>query len=490
MRKMRVLALVLALTMSLTALTACGSSNKGNSGKDNTAANNNKTENSSKSNNNTNSEAKDTITALLPPVSGNFQDMFQQMEKDFNELYPNLTLKIEPASWEDMTQKLDTQVNAGSPPDIAFIGSEGISKYLQQNMLMDITDLATPDMVNDYDKTPLEYMKRADGLYGFPAYMEVHALGGNKEFLEQAGIDWKSVQQNGWTFDEFREAIKNGVVKEGDTTKRYGFVFATAGVTGKDYLNILIKNAGMPAPFTKDLKYALTSKNFLEVLKDVRLMIDDGSMPKELSSVDAGKRWNMFLTGQTMITGKGLATFENNARQNNEKIKANDGSAVSGSIPVEYIVLPVPTFLGEDPISSTVVDGYVTFRGKKEPTDEHKANVVKAAYFLASGKVAAMTNNDLFAAHITKSARDAAASMPVDRNPDNVAAVEKLLSHANPPRPDIPSDLGAKAIKMEDEVIVPKLQALLANEITPEDMYEAVKAAAIKTFGEDGIVKD
>ena len=101
-----------------------------------------------------------------------------------------------------------------------------------------------------------------------------------------------------------------------------------------------------------------------------------------------------------------------------------------------------------------------------------------------------MTNNDLFAAHITKSARDAAASMPIDRNPDNVAAVEKLLSHANPPRPDIPSDLGAKAIKMEDEVIVPKLQALLANEITPEDMYEAVKAAAIKTFGEDGIVKD
>ena len=116
---------------------------------------------------------------------------------------------------------------------------------------MDITDLATPDMVNDYDKIPLEYMKRADGLYGFPAYMEVHALGGNKEYLEQAGIDWKNVQQNGWTFDEFREAIKKGVVKEGDTTKRYGFVFATAGVTGKDYLNILIKNAGMPAPFTK-----------------------------------------------------------------------------------------------------------------------------------------------------------------------------------------------------------------------------------------------
>ncbi|MBB6669081.1 ABC transporter substrate-binding protein [Cohnella nanjingensis] len=485
-RKAHVLASVLALTVSMTALAACSSNSKDNgaspSGSQSPAG--------SASAGAGSSGAKDTITALLPPVSSGFQDRFEQLSKDFNAQYPNLTLKIEPASWEDMTQKLDTQVNAGSPPDIAFIGSEGISKYVQQGMMMDITDSVTPEMTDDYDKTPLEYMKNGTGLYGFPAYMEVHAIGGNKQFLEEAGIDWKKVQKDGWTFDEFREAIKKGVVKEGNETKRYGFVFATAGVTSKDYLNILIKNAGMPASFTTDLKYAYTSKNFLEVLKDVRVMIDDGSMPKELSSIDAGKRWNMFLTGQTMITGKGLATFENSANKNNAKIDANDGSAVKGSIKVDYIVLPVPTFLGQEPKSSTVVDGYVTFRGKKEPTAEHKANVVKAAYFLASGQVAATTNNDLFAAHISKSGRKAAESMTVNRNPDNVAAVQTLLSHATPARPDIPAELGAKAIKIEDEVIIPKLQALLANEIKPEEMYEAVKAAAVKAFGADGVVTD
>jgi multiple sugar transport system substrate-binding protein len=479
-RKFRVLASVLALSVSLSALSACSS--KGGDASSSPSGTASPSAGAS--------EAKDTITALLPPVSANYQNNFEQMAKDFNALYPNLTLKIEPASWEDMTQKLDTQVNAGSPPDIAFIGSDGISKYVQQGMLMDITDVATPDMINDFDKAPLEYMKKGDGLYGFPAYMEIHALGGNKQFLEEAGIDWKNVQKNGWTYEEFREAIKKGVVKEGDKTKRYGFVFANAGVTSKDYLNILIKNAGMPSAFTQDLKYAYTSKNYLEVLKAVRQLIDDGSMPKELSSVDAGKRWNMFLTGQTMITGKGLATFENSANKNNEKLKANDGSAVEGSIPVEYIVLPVPSFLGQPPVSSPAVDGYVTFRGKKEPTPEHKANVVKAAYFLASGKVAATTNNELFVAHITKSGREAAKSMTVNRNPDNVAAVEVLLSHAAPARPDIPVELGAKAIKLEDEVIIPKFQALLANEITPEDMYEAVKNAAIKEFGQDGVVQD
>ncbi|MGM1048790.1 carbohydrate ABC transporter substrate-binding protein, CUT1 family (TC 3.A.1.1.-) [Paenibacillus uliginis N3/975] len=479
-KKMRILAPVLALTL---ALSACGGGS--GSGTDNKDA-----QNPGTTDGGTKTEAKDTITALLPPVSGNFQDRFAQLEKDFTAMYPNLTLKIEPASWEDMTQKLDTQVNAGSPPDIAFIPSGGLSKYVEQGMLMDITDTATKEMIEDFDAAPLEYMKMGSSLYGFPGYMEVHAIGGNKQFLEEAGIDYKKVQKEGWTYEEFREQIKKGVVKEGDKTSRYGFVFATAGVASRDYLTILIKNAGMPHAFDKDLKYAYTSKNFLEVLKAIRQMIDDGSMPKELSSVDAGKRWNMFLTGQTMITGKGLATFENNANQNNEKIKANDGSAVSGSIPVEYIVLPVPTFAGQKQSSSVAVDGYVTFRGKNEPTPEHKANVVKAAYFLAAGEVAATTNNDLFAAHITKSGREAAKDMKIDRNPDNVAAVETLLTQATPARTDIPTDMGAKGIKLEDEVIIPKLQALIAGEITPEQMYDAVKEGAVKAFGEDGIVKD
>ncbi|RTE03564.1 ABC transporter substrate-binding protein [Paenibacillus whitsoniae] len=476
-RKMPVLASVVALTM---ALTACGSSS-GTKESASPAA--------SAAATSAASQAKDTITALLPPVSPNYQKNFEQMAKDFNTLYPNLTLKIEPASWEDVKQKLDTQVNAGSPPDIAFGGSDSIPKYIEQGLLMDITDTVKPEMISDYDKAPLDYMKNGKGLYGFPAYMEVHALGGNKAYLEQAGIDWKKVQTNGWTYDEFRQAIKKGVVTENGKT-RYGFVFAVKGVAAVDYLGIMAKNAGMPYAFNKDNKYAYTSKNYLGLLKDLRALIDDGSMPKELSSVDAGKRWNMFLTGQTMITGKGLAVFENSAKANNAKLAAKDASAVKDSIPVDYVVLPAPTFQGAKPSYATVVDGYMTFRGKKDPTAEHKANVVKAAYFLASGSVAATTNNDLFAAHITQSAKKAAESMKIDRSPENVAAVDYMLKNATPARSDIPTDLAAKAIKLETEVIVPKFQGLIAGEVTPEAMYEAVKTAAIAAFGADGVVKD
>jgi multiple sugar transport system substrate-binding protein len=436
--------------------------------------------------------AEDTITVLLPPVSPTYQDNFDNWTKKFNELYPNLTLKIEAASWEDVGQKLDVQVQAGSPPDIAFVGAGSITKYIDTGLLLDISDMATQEMLNDFDQTILNYYRNGDGLYGMPAYAEVHGIGGNREMLEAAGIDWQKVQKEGWTFEEFREAIKAGVVKDGDTVKTYGFVFACAGVTAADYLNIFVKNAGMPDAFNKDLKYAYTSQNFLKLLEALRSLIDDGSMPKELSSVDAGKRWNMFLTGQTMITGKGLSVFERSAKLNNDKIDAKDGSAVEGSIKAEYIILPVPTFFGNPMSAAGAVDGYVAFRGKEEPTSEHLANVAKAMYFLSSGEIAATTCNDLYISPVCETGKQAMANVekPEGKNELNTAAAVLLASQISEARTDITPELGAQAQKIADEVMIPKFQALLANEITPQEMYDAVKAAAIQAFGEDGVVVD
>jgi multiple sugar transport system substrate-binding protein len=488
-------AVLLVVVFSLSLFTACGKKNA--SDNDTTDNGTNDTGNQGTDNNDTDDQdtdtaAEDTITALLPPVSPTYQDNFDKWEQEFHELYPNLTLEIEAASWEDVGSKLDVQVQAGSPPDIAFVGAGGISKYIDTGLLMDISNIATQEMLNDFDQNVLDYYKNGNGIYGMPAYAEVHGIGGNREMLEAAGIDWKTIQKEGWTYEEFREAIKKGVIKEGNAVKTYGFVFACAGVTASDYLNIFAKNAGMPDAFTKDLKYAYTSQNFLKLLESLRALIDDGSMPKELSSIDAGKRWNMFLTGQTMITGKGLSVFERSAKLNNDKIDANDGSAVEGSIKADYVILPVPTFFGNPMSAAGAIDGYVCFRGKEEPKQEHLSNVAKAMYFLASGEVAAITCNDLYLSPICETGRQAMANVevPEGKSEFNTEAAKLLVSQISEARPDITPEIGAKAQKIADEVIVPKFQALLAGEITPQAMYDAVKAAAVDAFGEDGIVAD
>lgn len=433
-------------------------------------------------------KGKDVVTALLPPVSATYQNRLAGYAKAFEEANPGVELKITTASWEDMKDKLDVQVNAGSPPDIAFIGYDDVAKYLDTGMMLDIGKYASQPMISDYNEKIINYFRSGDGLYGFPAYASIQAIGGNRAMLEQAGIDWKKVQKEGWTYDEFRQDIKKGVVKDGNKYSRYGFVFACSGVAAKDYFTIMVKNAGMPAPFDKNLKYAYTSSKMVPFLEDLRALIDDGSMPRELSSVDAGKRWNMFLTGQTMITGKGLASFEKSAAANNKKLALKDEGAVEGSVEADYIVLPVPEFNGNPQQASCAVDGYVCFRGKDEPTKEHVKNVVDAAYFLASGDRAAETCQEGYLTPVCKTGEEAYEKLPPieGKNEANTETVKMLSNQVAKARPDITVDLGAKAIKLEDEVILPKFQGLLSGEVTPQEMYDTIKKAAIATFGKDG----
>lgn len=470
MKLKRITSILLVTAMTATMIAGCGGKSS-DSGKDKTGG-------------------KDVVTALLPPVSGTYQDKLNDYVTEFNKTNPDIEIKVTTASWEDMTQKLDVQVNAGSPPDIAFIGSDGTSKYLDMGMAVDISKYLDKDKLADFDENILGYFKNGDGIYGLPAYCEVQCIGGNKEMLEKAGIDWKDIQQNGWTYDEFREAIKKGVVKDGDETKTYGFLFACAGVAAKDYFSIFVKNAGFPNAFNKDLKYAYTDPKMIDFLQDLRNLIDDGSMPKELSSIDAGKRWNMILTGQTMITGKGLSSFEKSATDNNKLLEEKSPDAVKDSKPFEYVVLPVPVFNGGEQQAYGAIDGYIALTGEKKPDEQHLKNVAEVAYYLASGERAAETCQELYLKPVCETGRTEYDKLPPieNKNEDNTKAVENLTTQVAEARPDIPAELGAKAIKIEDEVLLPKFQGLLAGEVTPEEMYKAIVDAAHESFGEDGCV--
>ncbi len=468
------ISMVLALAIAAVSLTACGAPTA--SGGDSASGSASGAE-----------PQTDTITMLLPPVSATYQDQLAVWAKEFNEMYPNLTLEFEKASWEDYKEKLDVQVNAGTPPDIAYVEYDRVGTLADSGLLLDISSMIEKEQLEDFDSNALEFYRLNEGLYGLPIYISVQCLGGNRAMMEQANIDWKSIQKNGWTYEEFRKAIQAGT-----TDEHYGFIFACAGVTAADYLNIMVKNAGMPAPFDEEMKFAYTSQNFLNLLKCIREIIDDGSTPKEMSSVDAGKRWNMFLTGQTMIFGKGLANFEGLAAANNAKLAANDATAVENSVQADYVVLPVPTFFGQAQQAQGVAGGYSAFRTKKEPDPVHLDNVMKALYFMSSGERAAFTCNELFVSALSESTREAMGKIhnEVPRDPDNAEAMALLTTQVAKPRPDIPAEKSAQATRLLDEVIVPKFQALLAGETTPEQMYEAVKAAAIDTFGADGIVTD
>jgi multiple sugar transport system substrate-binding protein len=166
--------------------------------------------------------------------------------------------------------------------------------YVELGVGVNIADYMDQAVLADYDQNALDYMTLEGKIYGLPLYLSIQSIGANKDMLEAAGVNVADVQQNGWSFDEFKKAIAAGT-KDGC----YGFVFATSAVTASDLLNIFGVSAGINNAFTKDLKYAYTSENVLKFLKEIEEMTASGYMPNY--GVDASQRMVMCQTGNAMI---------------------------------------------------------------------------------------------------------------------------------------------------------------------------------------------
>lgn len=429
------------------------------------------------------STAPDTITVMVPPVTTDYLDKMSQWATDFNTQYPNLTLNVIGTSWDDHSSKLSTMAQAGEAPDIAELTYSAIGTYVQNGTAINIRDYMDAEKMADYDQNALDYMTLEGATYGLPLYITIQALGANKDMLAAAGVDVAKVQSQGWTYDEFMNAIKAGTA-----ANRFGFVFADAGVTASDFLNIFGVSAGISNAFNSDLKYTYTSSSMLKLLTAVEDMTKSGYMPKY--GVEASQRMVMCETGNAMIFGKAMPLFEININKNNDSLKNNDGKAVKDSIPVNYAFLPVPTMDGVSESCFGSVDGLVAFRNNSF-SDEHIKNVMTALYFLCSGERAAYVDAACCLNGVSKSARDVISQFEISgRDQSNIDCANRLISEVVAPPTGITADQSSNAQKIMDEVIVPKFQALLAGETTAQEMYNNIVTQATAAFGKDGCVQD
>ena len=72
-------------------------------------------------------------------------------------------------------------------------------------------------------------------------------------------------------------------------------------------------------------------------------------------------------------------------------------------------------------------------------------------------------------------------------NEDNAAFNARSNAAIYKPNITMTEEQSDKVTRIKEETILPLFQALLANEVTPEAMYEQVCEAAIAQFGEDGV---
>lgn len=125
--------------------------------------------------------------------------------------------------------KLQTQIAAGTPPDIGIADYGRLISYAKNGTLLDLTDLlATSDLPMDkYMPSALDQYRWAAGdfdsgnpdgaYYGIPSDAQAQVFVYNKKMFDAAGVPYPT---DDWTWDDMLDAAKKLTIPE---KEQYGF---------------------------------------------------------------------------------------------------------------------------------------------------------------------------------------------------------------------------------------------------------------------------
>lgn len=202
----KLIALVLALAMAL-ALVSCGSSAPAASGDSSTGGS---------------APAGGALTINI--WDANQQAGIQEICDDWSA-ESGVTAKVEVVSWDSYWTLLESGASGGTLPDIFWMHSDYAQIYMENDMLLDLTDYIAADGVDlgMYYPDITAIYQSGGKTYALPKDHDTIALLYNKALFDQAGVEYPT---DNWTYEDMYEAAKAITEATGDDT--YGYALNTS----------------------------------------------------------------------------------------------------------------------------------------------------------------------------------------------------------------------------------------------------------------------
>jgi multiple sugar transport system substrate-binding protein len=418
----------------------------------------------------------DTVKVWTYPVHAKYEDDLKDLIKDFNVKYPNIKVEYEMLSWAEGPKKFDVALNAGEPPDLYFHAVSG--QYVNTGLALQLDKYLTPEIKDDFLPGTLDLAKIQGKQYGLPLYQFQWGWGANKRILEEAGVDWKKIQQSGWTWAEFTDIAKKLTKKLPDGSTQYGLVTDGNGANN-DFIQILTRNAGLQDVVDKDGKFIWNDDRILDTLKFIDSLGKSGVMPKETAALAALKRTEMFYAGQAAIISKAIPYYDVMIANRNKDIDAGKTKGEK----IEYIQLPVPHHDKYPAMTTSGAEGYVAFKQKSDKGEQHAQNTFLVMEAL-SGAKAGNSANELCLPFVRKSQVKQFEGKGLAQ-PYNKAASEVMAKSISVPVDlTIDVDKAAKVKQYYEQAVKPNIQALLTGEKTPEQISDDLKNKGKQILGQ------
>ena len=242
--------------------------------------------------------------ARYPEMTGP-GDFEKWVADEYTKDNPHVTVEIQMLDWADLAKKVPAAVAAGAPPDIMkdYLGRSSAYGY-EEGIVVPIENIIPQEDIDDILPGLLDLYRINGKLHAMPAYFWEHHLNINMALFEAAGIaDMAPLDDNDWTFAEFREAAEALKASGVD----YPYALQVASEQGDYDTHAFIWGAGSNTWRNDCMGLDMDNDAALEALTFLNDLYQDGLINPDATTIGWNDQANLFYTGKSAMLGGGLS---------------------------------------------------------------------------------------------------------------------------------------------------------------------------------------
>jgi multiple sugar transport system substrate-binding protein len=133
-------------------------------------------------------EAKTQLRVVVAYYSAATQGIFEGMAKDFSTAHPDADVKVEVVQWDNLEQRLTTDIAGGTAPDIAMIGTRWLVDFVKNDIAEPLDSYITAEFKARFNENFMTPSTINGKLYGLPVAASARAMYYNKDLLAKAEL--------------------------------------------------------------------------------------------------------------------------------------------------------------------------------------------------------------------------------------------------------------------------------------------------------------
>lgn len=141
----------------------------------------------------------ETVRVTAAYYSDKTGPYFEKMAKEFHAANPDIDIKVEVVNWDNLLQKLQTDIAGGTNADISIIGTRWLLDFVKDDQAEPLDGMMSAEFKNRFIGRFLGPGQIGGKTYGLPIAASARAMYYNKDLLAKAGIStppatWDEVQ--------------------------------------------------------------------------------------------------------------------------------------------------------------------------------------------------------------------------------------------------------------------------------------------------------